>query len=182
MKGMVMSEDCAFSQQTGTRRVCGLLGAKELGSAAPEGRVVALREIVEHFQIEWEVAAQSSGNSDEGLAGGFALEMRGRHKPVGHSPGQPCAHCANLMLSLRIIEEWLLPPSGRCAFCQAETSSTFVRGDRHSQGETSSTRTLCVLSGPGTPCQIEQCHELCLEEIRERLTLLGAAERRRLQP
>ena len=177
-----MSEDCAFSKQTETRRVCGLQGAKELGSAASEGRVVALREIVEHFQIEWEIAVESSRNSAEGVADGFALEMRGRHKPLCHAPGEPCAHCANLMLSLRIIEEWLVPPDGRCTFCQAEASSAFVRGDRHSQGDTSSTRTLCVLSGPGTPCQIKRCHELCIEEIRDRLALLGAAERRRLEP
>jgi hypothetical protein len=177
-----MSEDCACSRQTGVRRVCGLLGERDLSGAASEGHIVALREIIEHFQIEWEIAAQSSGSSEGGLTGGFALEMRGRHVPTRHSSGQPCVHCANLMLSLRIIEEWLLPPGGRCTFCQAEASSAFVRGDRHSQEDTSSTRTLYVLSGPGTPCQIARCHELCIQEIRDRLALLGAAERRRLEP
>jgi hypothetical protein len=177
-----MSEDCAFSQASGTRRVCGLLGAEESGSAASVSRIVALREIVEHFQIEWEIAAQTSGNSEEGLADGFTLEIRGRHERTGHSPGQPCAHCANLMLALRIIEEWLLPPGGRCTFCRAETSSAFVRGDRHSQEDATSMRTLCFLSGPGTPCQVTRCHESCMQEIRERLALLGAAERRRCEP
>jgi len=179
MRRIAMSEECAFSQGTGTRRVCGLLGANELGSAALEAQILALREIVEHFQIEWEIAARGSGDSEEGSESSFALEMRGRHEPSEHLSDGPCSHCANLMLSLRIIEEWLLPLGGRCAFCRAEPTSTFVRGDRHSQGGVSLTRTLCVSSGPGTPCQIVRCHELCMKEIRERLALLGAAERKR---
>jgi hypothetical protein len=177
-----MSEGCAFSQAAGTRRICGLLGAKDLDSAVLEGHVIALREIVEHFQIEWEIAPQSGGNSCEESASGFALALRGRHEPAGDCLGQTCAHCANLMLSLRIIGEWLVPPGGRCAFCQAEASNAFVRGDGHSQGEASSARTLCVWSGPGTACQLAECQELCMREIRERLALLGAAERRRFEP
>lgn len=171
-----MTDHCAFSQEEGMHRFCGLLGAKEFGDPAP-GRIAALREIVEHFQIEWEITAQSSERREDARQG-FTLEMRGQHGLGGHSIGQPCSHCANLMLSLRIVEEWLLPRGGQCEFCSTEASSTFVRGDRNAQREASSTRTVRMSSGPGTSCQLAQCHEFCMQEIRERLAALGAAERR----
>jgi hypothetical protein len=177
-----MSEKCAFSQAAGTRRICGLLGANDLDGAASEGHVTALREIVEHFQIEWEIASQSGGNSCEESASGFALALRGIYEPAGDCSGPACAHCANLMLSLRIVGEWLLPPDGRCSFCRAEASAAFVRGERQSQGEASSTRRWWLSSGPGTPCEIARCQELCRKEVSERLARLGAAERRRVEP
>jgi len=41
--------------------------------------------------------------------------------------------------------------------------------------------TLRVASGPGTPCQVAQCHLLCMTGIKDRLAVLGAVEREKKQ-
>ena len=172
-----MTQECAFSQAKGTRRICGLLGTEAMSTAECESRIVALREIVERFHIQWELTAEVRGDSEDQPESGFTLELKGTHHRACHHSGDPCSHCADLMLALRIIGEWLLPPDGRCAFCEAEVCRSFVQGDKHSQGEACSTRTLRVASGPGTPCQVAQCHLLCTTGIKDRLAVLGAVER-----
>lgn len=118
-----MTQECAFSQAKGTQRICGLLGTEAMSTAECESRIVALREIVERFHIQWELTAEVRGDSEDQPESGFTLELKGTHHRACHHSGDPCSHCANLMLALRIIGEWLLPPDGRCAFCEAEVCS-----------------------------------------------------------
>src|SRR6516164_4729830 len=174
-----MTQECAFSLAKGTQRICGLLGTEAMSSAECESRIVALREIVERFHIQWQLTAEVRADSKDQPESGFILELKGTHHPACHRTGDPCSH--NLMLALRIIGEWLLPPDGRCAFCETEACSSFVHGDKHSQGEACSTRTLRVASGPGTPCQVAQCHLLYTTGIKDRLAVLGAVEREKKQ-
>jgi len=176
-----MTQECTFSLAKGTQRICGLLGTEAMSTAECESRIAALREIVERFHIQWELTAEVRGDSDDQQESGFTLELKGTHNPACHHSGDPCSHCASLMPALRIIGEWLLPPDGRCAFCETEACSIFVHGDKHNQGEACSTRTLRVASGPGTPCQVAQCHLLCTTGIKDRLAVLGAVEREKKQ-
>jgi len=110
-----MTQECAFSQAKGTQHICGLLGTEPMSTAECESRIVALREIVERFHIQWQLTAEVRGDSEDQPESGFILELEGTHHPACHRTGDPCSHCANLMLALRIIGEWLLPPDGRCA-------------------------------------------------------------------
>jgi len=172
-----MTKDCDFAQIHGTERICGLLGSGETTSARSDGRIAALRELVEHFRIEWHLGSCLSAASEDQVVSEFTLAMRGSHGPGGHHPGQTCSRCNNLLLALRMVAEWVLPGEGSCSFCRAETSVEFVRGDRHQQQEACSRRTLRLITEEGSQCQAEDCHRWCMAKIRERLTLIGAMER-----
>jgi hypothetical protein len=172
-----MTESCDFSQVQGTQQVCGLLGNCKSSETESQGIVLALCEIVTTFQIGWSIT--SLGGSQPVEEGGSLIEIRGSHEAVAHRTDQTCRRCANLMLALALVGNWLVPRDGSCGFCAAEAFSGFIHGDRENQGERCSTRTLRIISGPGTPCQLATCDESCLREIRRRLTMIGAVERKR---
>jgi hypothetical protein len=178
LKRLAMSLDCVFSQGKETRRICGLLGDEEFSDAQVAGRIAALQELVEHFAIEWELTPRLIGEREEDWESGFTLRLKGAHEHDSHSAGQTSAHHTNLMLALRIVGEWVLPPEGNCAFCCAEAYTKFVQGDRNNQGEACSTRTLRVATQKGSRCHAEACYRWCMKKIRERLAVVGAVERK----
>lgn len=172
---------CAVLQEPGSRRVCGLLGDEKLAGSCAEGRTVALKEVVEHFRIEWELTPYQDLTSAESSAAGFVLDLTGTHEQANHDPGRSCVHCSNLMLGLRVVGDWIFPSGAKCLFCEVQRCSTFVRGDCLGQREAISTRTFRLASHGGTPCQIGACHVWCMEKTKERLSVIGAVERKKRQ-
>jgi hypothetical protein len=170
---------CTISKEPGLGRVCGLLGEENFIGSGSEGLTLALREIVEHFQITWEVTPHHNSDSGERVENGSVLELRGTHEPAARHTGRTCIHCANLMLGLRIIGDWLFPPGGKCSFCEVQAYSNFVPGDQHGQREARSTRTLRLASQIGTRCSLGACHIWCMTKTKERLSEIGAIERER---
>ena len=177
-----MMHGCPISQDPGSPRVCGLLATEQINGISAEGLTVALREIVEHFHIRWEVRPDRETESEDKIETSFVFELTGTHELVGHHTGRTCSHCANLILGLRIIGDWIFPPDGKCSFCQVQPHSDFVRGDQHGQQEASSTRTLRLASQAGSRCQVEACHRWCITTIKDRLRTIGAVEREKKQP
>jgi len=174
-----MIRACEISKEPGIQGVCGLLGNEDIAGSDPDGFILALREIVEHFQIRWGVAPLQESDSGEGVEIGFVLELSGTHEPGADHMARTCRHCANLMLALRIIGDWLFPPQGNCSFCEVQAYSNFVRGDQQRQSEASSTRALRLVSHLGTRCQLGACHVWCMTKMTERLNRIGAVERGR---
>ena len=174
-----MSCGCVVSREPGTRSVCALFDVQDGVGSGADGLVVAIREIVGRFRIEWELTPYRSPESTESAEGGFVLDLKGSHELAGHDPGRTCAHCFNLMLGLRIVGDWLFPSEARCPFCEVQACSKFVRGDELGQQEAISTRTLRLASRGGSPCQIGACQILCMGKTKERLSVIGAVERKR---
>ena len=140
---------------------------------------MALKEIVEHFRIKWQVTLHEGTDSAEGAEDGFVLELKGTHEPAEDHSWRTCLHCANLMLGLRIVSEWLFPPQGKCPFCEVVAQSNFVRGDQRGRQETCSTREIHLVSRRGASCQLGACHIWCMTKTKERLSVIGAIERKR---
>ena len=176
-----MMHMCPISQKPGVGGVCGLLGAEEIAGSSAERLVVALREIVEHFRVEWEMTPHHSTDFTESAETGFVIELKGTHKPGAHHSERTCLHCANLMLGLKIIGDWVLPANGKCSFCEALAYSNFVRGDQRGQREASTTRTLRLASQAGSRCQVEACHTWCMTKMKERLEKIGVGEQEKKQ-
>ena len=176
-----MMHRCPISQEPDIGGVCGLLGAEEITGTAAKGIILALREIVEHFHIRWEMRPHRETESEDKVETGFVLELTGTHELVGHHTGRTCSHCANLILGLRIIGDWIFPPDGKCFFCQVQPHSNFVRGDQHGQQKASSTRTVRLASQVGSRCQLEACHSWCMTKIKERLGKIGARKQEKKQ-
>jgi hypothetical protein len=112
---------------------------------------------------------------------GFVLDLHGTHESATDHRERTCQHCANLMLALRIIGDWLFPPQGKCSFCEVQAYNNFVRGDQQGPPEVSSTRALRLVSHLGTRCQLGACHVWCMNNMTERLNTIGMVERAKNQ-
>ena len=174
-----MIRTCEISKEPGIQGVCGLLGSEGIAGSDPQGFILALREIVEHFQITWGVTLLHESDSGESVEIGFVLDLNGTHESAADHLRRTCRHCANLMLALRIIGDWMFPPQGKCSFCEVQTYSNFVRRDQQDQSEACSTRALRLVSHSGTRCQLGTCHVWCMTNMTERLNRIGAVERGR---
>ena len=172
-----MIHACEISKEPGIQDFCGLLGKENIAGSDPEGFILALREIVEHFHISWGVTPLHESDSGETVEVGFVLDLNGIHEPVDDHVARTCRHCANLMLALRIVGDWLFPPEGTCPSCELQAYDNFVRGDQQGQPETCSTRALRLVSQLGTRCQLGACPVWCMTKMTERLNRIGAVER-----
>ena len=173
-----MTRGCEFSQGQGNQSVCGLLGGAEFYGAATEGRIAALRELVEHFAIEWELTPRLGGNCEGEWESGFTVRLKGAHEPDSRSAIQPSARRTNLMLALRIVGEWVLPPEGNCAFCSADAYADFVHGDRNNQGETKVSLRIRISHRSGFDRPVDACEVRCLIEMKDKLSEIGALRRK----
>ncbi len=174
-----MIHACEISEEPGMQGVCGVLGKEDIAGSDSEGLILELREIVERFQITWAVSPLHESVSGESVEIGFVLELNARHEPPAEHMGRTCRHCANLILALRIIGDWLFPPQGKCSFCEVQAYNDFVRGDQQGQPEGCSTRALRLVSHRGTRCQLGACHVWCMRTMTEQLNRIGSVERGR---
>jgi hypothetical protein len=177
MRSISMIGACEVSKEPGIQGVCGLLGKENIAGGDHEGFIFAVREIVEHFHITWGATPLYESDSGESVQIGFVLELNGAHEPAADHIGRTCRHCANLMLALRIVGDWLFPPEGKCPSCELQAYCNFIRGDQMGQPEACSTRVIRLASHLGTRCQLGSCHVWCETTLRERLNRIGSVER-----
>lgn len=166
-----------ISKEPGIQGVCGLLGNEDIGVNEPQGLILALTEIVEHFQITWGVTPLHESAAGESVEVGFVLDLHGTHEPAANHRERTCQHCANLMLALRIIGDWLFPPQGKCSSCEVQAYNNFIRGDQQGQPEACSTRAIRLVSHLGARCPLGACHAWCMTKMTERLNAIGVVAR-----
>src|SRR5947207_4784607 len=150
-------------------------GKGTVGGSDSERFILALRGIVERFQVTWGVTPLHGSDCGESVEIGFVLDLNGTHKPAANHVGRTCRHCTNLMLALKIIGDWLLPPQGKCSFCEVQAYSDFVRGGQKGQADASSTRALGLVSPLGTRCTLGSCHLGCMTMAKARLNGICSA-------
>jgi hypothetical protein len=171
-----MIHACQLVKKPELQSVCGLLGNETVAGRDSGGFLVALGELVEHFQITWAITPLYELVSGESVEIGFVLELKGRHEPGADHVGRSCPHCANLLLAMRLIGDWLFPRGGICESCELRTADNFVRGDADGRSESSSVKAFRLASGVGTRCHLGFCHAWCGATLRERLNRIGSAE------
>ena len=60
-----MIHECAPSKESEIERVCGLFGNEKIPGTDSEGFLLALREMVTHFQITWRSTPLQESDSGE---------------------------------------------------------------------------------------------------------------------
>ena len=172
-----MTLSCQFVKEPVGKNGCGLLGNADVEGSDSEGFLMAFGELVEHFQITWAISPLRGAASGEGLEAGFVLDLEGKHGPVVEHMGRACAHCTNLLLTLRIIGDWLFPPAGSCESCELRTCDNFVHLDEGGPWEPHLVKTFRLVSRVGTACHLGSCPVWCGAALIQRLNRIGSAER-----
>lgn len=172
-----MNDACQPAKESGPQSLCGLLQKPNVVASNCEGLLMALGELVEHFQITWQFRPLYEVVSDESREAGFLLELKGTHEPVDDHVGRRCARCTNLLLALRIIGDWLFRREGMCESCELRACDNFVRENEESRSEPGSVKAFRLASRIGTRCQLGSCPAWCEATLRDRLNRIGSAER-----
>lgn len=171
-----MIQAAEILKEPGIQGVCGLLDKKDISASDPEGFILVIREIIEHFQITWSMTPLHEPGSGNSVENGFVLDLNGAHEAAANHSERTCKHCSNLMLALRIIGDWLFPPRGKCSFCEVQTHSNFVRADTQGQTVACATRALRLVSQLGARCPLGACRVWCMTRMTEQLNRIGAVE------
>src|SRR5713226_5848988 len=100
MRRSSMMHACQLVKEPELQSVCGLLGKEDVAGRDSSGFLLALGELVEHFQITWAVSPLHEFVSGESVEIGFVLDLKGGHEPVAGHVGRSCPHCVNLLLAL----------------------------------------------------------------------------------
>src|SRR5262245_56518986 len=68
-----------------------------------------LKELVERFEICWEVVPDCYYVKHEIRQIGFELELTGTHEAGVEHPEPGCEHCRHVWRALKAISDWIIP-------------------------------------------------------------------------
>ena len=142
------------------------------------GSVEELQALVRQHRVCWEVLPeQFPVEGQRPLHVGFNLFLYGAHAPDDH-PVPGCEKCKRIYLDLRRITKWILPAEERQSryeilFYDQAIGYSPVRGNRPDV-----TVTIKILHRSRYDMPIDECEVLCLNEMKGKLSDLGAQEKR----
>ncbi len=151
--------------------------SQETGPAMPEGAAQALRELVERFQVCWEAMPDHIFVNKEMRQIGFTLELTGTHERGVEHPQPGCQHCRNVRLALRAIADWILPRERRDSDYEILPYDQSIHYDQVRKYRPEVSLRIWIRHRSGYERPVDECEVRCLNEMKGRLTELGACQR-----
>ena len=138
----------------------------------------AMRAIAETNCVCYEVWPEWSASGRRATRIGFAISLCGIHESAADNQDLPaCASCWRTYGELRTVAEWILPEQERAcrfeieAFDRAWHVAPSVR-----QGRNETVVTIKIFHRRDINAPIDDCQQQCLNEMRDKLALLGVRE------
>ena len=137
-----------------------------------------LRELVEQHEVCYEVWPELVAVKDKTLKVGFLLELNGTHGHDAHAdqilPG--CKHCHSTFEDLRQIAEWIMPKEERASYYDVQPFDNALRETPKRRFRLEVVLGLRILHRHGFDQPVDECEEMCLKEMRQKLKELGVHE------
>gem|GEM_PF-565551 len=154
--------------------------AGENSGTASAGRTTMeeLKALVRKHQVCWEVFAEQIPISEDGPRQvGFDLVLYGTHPPEEH-PDPGCEKCQAIYKDLRKIATWIFPKEERPSRYEIEIfdSALHYAPTRGNRPDVSLTIKIVHRSEFERP--LDECEIVCLNEMKAKLSELGAHEKR----
>lgn len=141
-------------------------------------RIDRLRELVEQHQVCYEVWPELLAVKDKTLKVGFLLELNGTHGHDAHAdqilPG--CEHCHSTFEDLRQIAEWIMPKEERASYYDIQPFDNALRETPKRRFRSEVVLGMRILHRHGFDQPVDECEEVCLKEMRQKLKELGVHE------
>jgi len=140
--------------------------------------VEELPELVQEHRVCWEVLpSQIPVKGDAPLKIGFNLMLYGTHAQ-GEHPIPGCEKCRMIYRDLRKIARWITPKVERKSRYEISPYDSAI-GYSPERGNRPDVRlTIEILHRSEFDRPIDECEVLCLNEMKDKLSELGAQERR----
>ena len=140
-----------------------------------------LRETAERHQVCYEVCPEWSMSEGRKISIGFELDLCGINEHVtGNVESHPvpgCSYCSRTYQELREIAEWVLPREERPSRYEIQAFDRALHlapAKRKRRSEVVVTIVIMHRSDFNRP--VDDCENLCLKEMRQRLAQLGIRE------
>jgi hypothetical protein len=135
-----------------------------------------LRALVEQHQVCYEVWPEMLSVKDKTLKVGFLLELNGTHGHDADNVLPGCKHCYSTFADLRQIAEWIMPKEERASYYDIQPFDNALRETPKRRFRTEVVLGIRILHRHGFDQPVDQCEELCLKEMRQKLKELGVHE------
>ena len=146
--------------------------------ATQEQSYSTLAGLVRRYQVCWEVWPEDMIAEGKARQVGFELELSGT--PEGgtdqFAPGSQA--CRQVYSALQDVADWILPKEQRPSMYEIGPYAQALRYSAVRNNRPDVTLSVKILHRRGFDQPVDACEVRCLEDMKQRLTQLGACERR----
>lgn len=139
----------------------------------PAESPAVLRELVQRYQVCWEVWPEFIMVGREKRQIGFALELSGTHERSVEHPTPGCSHCRAVFAALQTIAVYILPREERPSPYEIETYDQSIHYSSKRRDRADISPTIRILHREGFEQPVDECEVRCLEEMKRRLREMG---------
>jgi len=150
---------------------------KKKNAAETTQTLEELRMLVQDHRVCWEVLPEKIPVKDEApLKIGFDLMLYGTHEE-GEHPTPGCEKCKQIYRDLRKIANWVLPKEERPSRYEISIYDSAIRYNRMRGSRPDVGLTIKILHRSEYDRPVDECEIACLNEMKTKLSSLGAQER-----
>ena len=136
-----------------------------------------LSGLVKRYQVCWEVWPEYLMVAGKEKQVGFELELSGTPEAGTSHLGPGCPACRQVFEALHAIAEWILPKERRPSTYELGPFQQALRYSSVRAMRPDVTLSVKILHRQGFDQPIDQCEIRCLDEMKEKLKVLGACPR-----
>jgi len=152
------------------------------GASAPETvaseTLERLKALVREHRVCWEVWSEQFAAKDRGpLKVGFDLVLNGAHAHDTDRPSPGCEGCKVIFEHLREIAEWIVPKVERPSRYDIQIFDHAVHYAPERGNRPDVALTIKILHRSEIDRPVDECEVLCLNEMKAKLSQIGAQYR-----
>ena len=136
-----------------------------------------LADLVNRYQVCWEVWPEYLVVGGKERQVGFELELCGTHQPGTEHIGPGCPACRRIYSALRSVADWILPQDERPSRYEIGPYDQAIRYSAVRGNRPDVTLSMRIVHRTGFDQPVDTCEVRCLKEMKQRLAELGAGER-----
>ncbi len=141
-----------------------------------EETIIQLRELVRRHQVCYEVWPENLVSNGQIVKVGFALELEGTHEHPDSEVLPGCRHCQEVFNDLRRIAEWIMPAEGRPTTYEVQPFDRAIRYSPKRKRHPEISLIIKIIHRQGFNQPVDECEQMCLREMRQKLVELGVLE------
>lgn len=135
-----------------------------------------IKDLVQRFQVCWEVYPEQVLTRDEIRKVGFALELYGTHAPGTEHVMPGCEHCRPVQEALGEIAHWILPREERPSMYEVTVDTQALSYSRERGNRPDVQVTIRILHRGDLEKPIDECEVRCLTDMQQALRNIGACK------
>src|SRR6266545_4096462 len=138
-----------------------------------EETISQLKGLIQRHKVCYEVWPENLVSNGQIVKVGFALELEGTHEQPESEVQPGCPHCQEVFKCLQRIAEWIMPAEGRPTAYEIQPFDRAIRYSPKRKRHPEISLIIKIIHRQGFNQPVDECEELCLKEMRQKLAALG---------